>query len=82
MLEGSLDSLLGLGRITQSHTDFLRGAPCLCQTLSEAFAAQFQRRVTNLLVDAERMLDTSRAQLLTTANASLFLGLSDVDQHS
>ena len=82
MLECSLDGLLGLGRVAQVNADhFNCAAICLCQTFLKALAAQCKSGVTDLLVDTEGVLDTSSTHFQTTANASLFLGLPDVNQH-
>src|SRR5436305_963908 len=82
MLECSLDGLLGLGRVAQVNADlFNRAAICLRQTLLKALAAQRKSSVTDLLVDTEGVLDTGSAHFQTAANASLFLGLPDMNQH-
>src|SRR5260370_31612298 len=56
-------------------------AACLRQTFLKPLAAQGKSGVTALLVDAEGVFDTGSAHFLTAANASLFLGLPDVNQH-
>src|SRR6266516_6687800 len=82
MLERSLDSLLGLGRVAQVNADHFHCAACHRQTFLKALAAQCKSDVTNLLVDTDGVFDSGSAHSLTTANASLFLGLPDVNQHS
>src|SRR5215831_2083604 len=81
MLECSFDGLLGLSRVAQVNTDHFRRAACLRQTFLKALATQCKSGITDLLVNTEGMFDTSLPHFLTAANASLFLGLADVNQH-
>ena len=52
------------------------------QALGEALAAQVERDVADLLVDADRLGDAGRLHLLAAALAGLELGLADMDQHA
>src|ERR1700726_1355885 len=82
MLERRLNGLLSLRRIAQVNTDLFKRATCLRQTFPKAFAAQFKSGVSDLLVDTEGVFDSGSAHFLTATNASLFLGLPDVNQHT
>src|SRR5579884_1898042 len=81
MLESSLNGLLGLRGIAQVDADLLHCGTCLLHGVRKAFATLLKGSVTNLLVDAKGVFDTGSGHLLATAQTSLILSLSHVNQY-